>query len=237
MRPKLELLRRKPFGYRVGRIDVVDHQALNASDAVLTDEVLSFTCTCRQPAGDLSALPMPTRERARVVLINGSFGVGKTTVATKLRELLPNSAIYDPECTGPWLRRAARWIPLHGSRTDDFQDIALWRRSAVYGTRLARLVSRGIIIVPMTFDNLDYYREVLDGIREFDPNARSFCLTASLDTIRERLQQRGRDNGAWVQRRAQECVAAYASDDFGDRIDTEKQSADDVAISIHTRIV
>lgn len=38
-----------------------------------------------------------------VILINGSFGVGKTSVARALRARLAHSAIYDPEVVG-WVR-------------------------------------------------------------------------------------------------------------------------------------
>jgi predicted kinase len=54
-----------------------------------------------------------------VILINGSFGVGKTTVARLLRDALPGSVIYDPEWAGFVLRRR----PRRGRRSrasDDF---------------------------------------------------------------------------------------------------------------------
>ncbi|MEY4582409.1 MAG: hypothetical protein RL701_7112, partial [Pseudomonadota bacterium] len=69
----------------------------------------------------------------QVILINGSFGVGKTTVARVLRRLLPGSRIYDPEQLGFVLQRLARWLPLRGRGTDDFQDLVLWRRSVAFG--------------------------------------------------------------------------------------------------------
>jgi hypothetical protein len=52
-----------------------------------------------------------------VVLINGSFGVGKSTVAGLLRDRLPGSAVYDPERVGWVLQRLPRWIRLKGSGT------------------------------------------------------------------------------------------------------------------------
>ena len=52
------------------------------------------------------------------VLINGAFGVGKSTVARELRSLVPRSVIFDPEWVGPALQR----IP--GQGVSDFQDIA-----------------------------------------------------------------------------------------------------------------
>ncbi|PWW40822.1 MULTISPECIES: hypothetical protein [Paenibacillus] len=35
-----------------------------------------------------------------IVMINGAFGSGKTSAATKLQTLIPNSMIFDPEEIG-----------------------------------------------------------------------------------------------------------------------------------------
>jgi hypothetical protein len=40
-----------------------------------------------------------------IALINGSFGVGKTTIAKLLRNSLPGSAIDDPEWAGSVLKQ------------------------------------------------------------------------------------------------------------------------------------
>ncbi len=58
-----------------------------------------------------------------IVMLNGSFGVGKTTVAKLLCQALPGSAIYDPEWVGYILKRLPKGMPLKGSGTDDYQDI------------------------------------------------------------------------------------------------------------------
>ena len=57
-----------------------------------------------------------------ILIINGAFGVGKTTVAALLHRALPGSMIYDPERVGSVLMRLPSWIHLRGRGTDDFQD-------------------------------------------------------------------------------------------------------------------
>ena len=59
-----------------------------------------------------------------IIWINGAFGVGKTSVANRLSELLSNSYIFDPEATGEYI-----WdnLPKELSRNGDFQDIPMWR--------------------------------------------------------------------------------------------------------------
>ncbi|MBW2415202.1 MAG: hypothetical protein JRG76_11905 [Deltaproteobacteria bacterium] len=67
-----------------------------------------------------------------IVLLNGAFGIGKTTVARGLRARMPGSGIFDPEMIGFVLRR------LPGVRVNDYQDLAAWRLLTVAGARACR---------------------------------------------------------------------------------------------------
>jgi broad-specificity NMP kinase len=175
-----------------------------------------------------------------IVMINGSFGVGKTTIAKLLHSYLPNSVIYDPEWVGFVLMRLPTWIRLRGSGSDDFQDIDLWRRSTVAGTKLFSLLASGPVIVPMTFSHRAYFDEVIIGIRRLDPKLRVFCLKASLATIKKRLVERGTNIEAvgaeWIGRRIRECVEAHHDPYFGEPVDTEERSAREVAEDIVKRL-
>src|SRR5688572_19267901 len=122
-----------------------------------------------------------------IVLINGSFSIGKSTVARLLRAALPGSAIYDPEFVGFVLMRTEKFLRLDGSGTGDFQDMVLWRRSVSAGTRLLGRIASGPIIVPMTFTSRDYFDEVVSNLGSSGSNLRTFCLRASLGTIEKRL--------------------------------------------------
>jgi len=175
-----------------------------------------------------------------IVMINGSFGVGKTTIAKLLRSRLPGSVIYDPEWSGFVLRRLPKWIKLKGSGSDDYQDIALWRRSAVAGVRLFRLFASGPVIVPMAFSRRDYFDEVVRGIEPLDSELRMFCLKASLATVKKRLVERGTEiEGAgteWIACRIIECAEAHRDSNFGEPVDTEGRSAREVAEEIIRRL-
>jgi hypothetical protein len=174
-----------------------------------------------------------------VVLVNGAFGIGKTTVARRLRARLPGSALYDPELLGLVLRRLPRFVPLEGRGSDDFQDLSLWRRGSVRGIRLLRAL-REAVIVPMAFSNLAYLRELTAGVERFEPTVRHFCLTAPFAVVRTRLLGRGLDPasraGAWQLRRAAECCAAHASPEFSEQIPTEDADAEEVAAAIAARL-
>jgi predicted kinase len=175
-----------------------------------------------------------------IVVINGSFGVGKTTIAKLLRRSLPGSAIYDPERVGFVLQRLPGWIKLEGAGSDDYQNIVLWRRSAVAGVRLFRLLGSGPVIVPMAFSRRDYFDEVVTGIEPLDSQVRVFCLKASLATIRKRLAERGTKiegpGTEWIARRIVECVEAHIDPHFGEPVDTECRSADEVSADIIKRL-
>ena len=175
-----------------------------------------------------------------IVMINGSFGVGKTTVAKLLRDSLPGSRLYDPEWVGLVLMRLPKWIKLKGSGGDDFQHIELWRKSAVAGIRLFRLLGSGPVIVPMTFSQRAYFDEVMTGVRRLDPEAHVFCLRASLVTIRARLTKRGEKiegpGAEWIARRIVECADAHCGSDFGEPIDTEGRTAREAAEDIIERL-
>jgi hypothetical protein len=173
-------------------------------------------------------------------MINGAFGVGKTTVAGLIRRAVPGSLVYNPELTGWALQRLSRWIHLRGAGTDDFQDIELWRKSAVAGARLVRAVARGPVVVPMAFSRRDYFDEVVAGMSRLDSTVRVFCLRAGMPTILGRLAMRGDDvsgsESEWVVRKARACVAAHEDEHFGQPIDTEQRSAREVAQEILDRL-
>ena len=175
-----------------------------------------------------------------IVVINGSFGVGKTTIAKLLCGFLPGSVIYDPEWVGFALKRWPNWIKLHGSGTDDYQDLDLWRRSTVAGVRLFRWLASGPIIIPMAFSHYGYFDEVVRGIEGFDTELRVFCLRASLETIRKRIVTRGTEidgpGAEWITRRAKECVVAHCDAKFGEPVDTEERSAREVTEDIVRRL-
>lgn len=161
-----------------------------------------------------------------VVLLNGAFGVGKTTVARKLVRLLPGSLLFDPEVIGFVLRRLPAFVPLRGRGTADYQDLALWRSLTVaLGRSCLRL--RPTVIVPMAFSNRAYLAEIRDGLRGRRERVLHFCLTAPLHVVEARL--RARQAEAWCFRRAAECCAAHEDPFFAEQVQTEDRSPDEVA--------
>ena len=57
------------------------------------------------------------------ILLNGAFGIGKTTTARALLGQVPGSRLYDPEPVGFALQSASAFLRPRG-RIDDLQDLA-----------------------------------------------------------------------------------------------------------------
>lgn len=67
-----------------------------------------------------------------IIMINGAFGVGKTSVAEALNQTLDNSMLYDPEEVGFMLRNIVTEKVLESDeKTNDFQDLELWKTLTV----------------------------------------------------------------------------------------------------------
>ena len=167
------------------------------------------------------------------VLLNGSFGVGKTTVARHLRRFLPRARIFDPEWVGLALMR------MPGYDRSDFQELAAWRRLSILGARATGVLS-STVIVPMAFSDRSILAEFREGLALSGRPVLHFCLTAPLDVVRSRLAARGESaedpDYAWVHRRAEECCRAHGSDDFATHVPTEGSPPERIAAVIARRI-
>ncbi|MDD9946397.1 MAG: AAA family ATPase [Myxococcales bacterium] len=167
------------------------------------------------------------------VLLNGAFGVGKTTVARALRGKLASATLFDPEWVGLALMR------LPGYARSDFQHLSAWRRLSVLGARVFA-ATREVVIIPMAFSELRYLDEVRSGLAASRRPVLHFCLTAPLDVVRARLAARGEPAGdpswAWVHRRAEECCLAHAAPAFAVHVPTEDATPEALAEQLAERI-
>ncbi|MCA9876583.1 MAG: AAA family ATPase [Thermomicrobiales bacterium] len=165
------------------------------------------------------------------LLINGSFGIGKTTVANLLARSVPGAVIYDPERVGFVLRRLPAWTLGLSQQPPDYQDLAIWRRLIAGGARRKHRRAH-LVMVPMAFTNLAYLDGFAQALSTTAPVHR-VCLIAPLAVVRERLTERanseGRDITEFEFRRSQECVVAHRDLRFGVPIDATKEPAEIVA--------
>ncbi|MGV9563284.1 AAA family ATPase [Streptomyces sp. NPDC003480] len=118
--------------------------------------------------------------------INGPFGGGKTQTAHEIQRRLPGSVICDPEHVGFGLHRM-----LPPELRGDFQDLASWRQGVVEVLDLALTRHDGVVIVPMTVTDRDYFRETVGRLGERGHDVRHFALLAERETVLRRLRERG----------------------------------------------
>ena len=156
-----------------------------------------------------------------IIWINGSFGVGKTTVAEKLKEKIDKSIIYDPEKIGMFLLNT---LP---TKENDFQDYKLWR--TINYEMLKNLYNQfEVIIVPMTITNLQYYDEIVERLERDGINIKHFILIASKENIISRLNARG-NSTEWAYMQVDRCDKAFKDDYLKwQKIDTNNKSVGEV---------
>lgn len=160
-----------------------------------------------------------------IIWINGSFGVGKTTTAEKLKEKLDNSIIYDPENVGMFL------LNTYPRKENDFQDYELWR---MINYEILKKLDKEfkIIIVPMTITNMQYYDEIIGRLENEGINIKHFILIASKKNIIKRLNDRG-NSTEWSYMQVDRCINAFDDDCFkGTRIDTNNKNANEICNSL-----
>jgi gluconate kinase len=162
-----------------------------------------------------------------IVLINGGFGVGKTTTALLLLDRIAPSLLYDPEKIGFAVRAILRDV----APADDFQDYPEWRALTVDAARQLRAHRNHALIVPMTVLRRDYFTEITDGLRAIDPDLRLLRLTASEETLRRRILARPDNEGPheWALSHLPAVLRAMADPLFGVEVLTENRTPAEVA--------
>lgn len=165
-----------------------------------------------------------------IIFINGAFGAGKTTVAELLAQRIPGSLLYDPEVVGMGLRYILQPIV----EFDDFQDLPPWRPLVVETARQLLKTYGRTLIVPMTLWNKAYYREIMDGLRAFEPQLYHFCLTATEDTLHKRLRERNSSPQAyaWCCERIERCVTAFEDEMFAVQLATNDRTPESLVDEI-----
>lgn len=172
-----------------------------------------------------------------IIMLNGAFGVGKTTVAKELNRTIKESMLYDPEEVGFLLRSIlTEAIKLPEERTDNFQDLKLWKVLVVQVAEHLKRQYNKHLIVPMTIFNKEYFQYIYEGFKNIDQETYHFCLIAEEATIHERLRFRGEKEGNWCFQQTSKCVAAFQTEQFALKIKTDGKSIDDIVKEIKSEI-
>jgi hypothetical protein len=151
-----------------------------------------------------------------LIWLNGTFGVGKTSLAFEMQALHPNALIFDPEEIGFGLRRAHKPMP-----NGDFQDIPLWRELVCVSLEHLAKNKTCPIIIPMTLVNPIYFQEIIGELRTRGVDVRHFALIATSQAIKRRLHRRGDGRNQFALQNLQRNVEALQNPIFTKQISTD----------------
>ena len=161
-----------------------------------------------------------------ILLINGPFGIGKTTLADELVRRLPNALHFDPELVGSLVVRLVRDL----ETTEDFQDLAAWPAAVVATADVLRRTYGRDLVVPMCLWRPERFEAIASGLAALDPGFLAIRLTASEATLRSRILGRPDAEGshAWCLGHLERALGARD----GLAIDTEGRTPTEVADAV-----
>jgi adenylate kinase family enzyme len=163
-----------------------------------------------------------------IIWINGTFGSGKTTTAYELHKRLENSFVFDPERVGFVLMRN---VPKEIAKAD-FQDYPIWRETNYTLLKQVTELYTGIIIVPMTLTNEEYFKEIIGRLREDGIIVNHFTLSASKETIAKRLRKRFEGEKSWAYQQMETRMSSLSNETFEKHIHTDTLSIEEVVETI-----
>jgi len=159
-----------------------------------------------------------------IVMLNGAFGAGKTTLAQELLRRNPDWMLFDPEEVGLLLWR------IGPEPRGDFQNLPAWAPLVVETARVLWATHRRTMVIPMTLTDERNYRTIRKGF-EGIVETQHFTLLADPSTLEARLLERGDEPGSWAFQQIERC-RVLAEPQFARHLDALKsvqQLAEEIA--------
>lgn len=163
-----------------------------------------------------------------IIWINGAFGSGKTQTAFELHRRIPNSYVYDPENIGFFIRKN---VPKEIHK-GNFQNYLMWREFNYSMLKYIDSEYKGILIVPMTIVNPQFFNEIVGKLRDDGILLNHFTLCASKQILIKRLKSRGEGENSWAAKQIDQCINALAEGIFQHHLDTDNISIEDIVEQI-----
>jgi deoxyadenosine/deoxycytidine kinase len=169
-----------------------------------------------------------------IIWINGPFGVGKSTTAELLHSKIEFSHVYDPEQVGYFLWDS---LPIEIKAKGDFQDLEIWRSVNYQIIKYMYDNYNGVLIIPMTITNIDYYNQIIGNLIEDGVEIYHFILNADKKHVKQRLICRGECENSWAEQQIDRCLQAFNSNINGENINTNNLSLEQVVNIIMKKLI
>lgn len=166
-----------------------------------------------------------------VIWISGAYGVGKSTLAEKLKTQMENALIFDAEEVGNAVRENYPHLP-YGVI---FEDYPLWSEFCYQLIRDVHEKFHENILVPMTLVRPRSYERIVHRLMADGVRVHYIVLEASYVSIHDRILARGEEKGCWCMENIEMSRQASAFR-CGYHVDTDGKTADEVARIVLTYV-
>ncbi len=161
-----------------------------------------------------------------IIIINGSLGVGKTSVADQLHYKFDKSIHLDADCIGD----------VHPFEIYDEERLSHLYRTLELLVGFHQKNGYHNFVINYVFESPDSLEDLLALLRPLDPAIHTYWLTCDVEEQEKRIRKRKRDEIEWELKRfveLQQIQAKAAQQGFiGKKVDTTGLTSAEVAEEI-----
>lgn len=110
----------------------------------------------------------------------------------------------------------------------DFQDHEQWRLFNYEMLKYLSVAFDGVIIVPMTLVNRQYYDDIISRLVKEGIVLKHYILYAEKDTLEKRLNKRLERGDTWAKTQIDRCIYAFNHSIKEEKIITDNKSIDNI---------
>ena len=161
--------------------------------------------------------------------LNGAYGVGKTTVTEKLKELLHNAHVFDPELVGNGIRDN---YPDTLFR-ETFEEYPVWLEANYKILKDLNENYDGDIIIPMTLIREGSYENMIKRLIDDGVPVRYIYLDADFETLYSRMVETGRETpDSWCVAHIPVCLKVQEEERRAYHVNTVGRTPEEIAQEI-----
>lgn len=158
--------------------------------------------------------------------INGPYGVGKSTLASKLHEINSNSFIFDAEVVGNAIRDN---MPKELFNGYIFEKYNLWFEMIFKLLKEITHKFDGDIYIPMTLVYEDSFNKIEKLLKKSNIEIKHILLESTYEVVKERILKRGESEDCWCIMNIGLCIENQSKFNNVVRIKSTNKSVNELA--------